>query len=589
MNSIEKVKIYLLPYLLIGNLLAGCASFDPNEKRTVYSDLFPQEISRTEYYKDIGLGFYNEKQYAKAIEHFRLSLLHDRNNQDARYWLAATYFKTNEDYLALIELDQIIDSEGFEVARLKIMSDIYEKAQSYEKVLALNLRIYERVQENWPLWKVYHMSLNTKNYEQAFATLSLLEEKKEDHFKVLLGRYEVYNRQKNIEAAVEQLFLADQLKPYDAMVTSQIINHQFEAKDWESVFSYASRYSKYHPYNLDVSEKLSQACIQIKKFDEAIAELKKQKELYPSSVGIEFKIAHVLFLKRDFINAEEMYTELYKLTKSDQSVFYISQIHLLQNDLQSASASLESLVSWSEYYPTAQVQLARLEWKNNQNDLAINRLRRAQQLRPDSLEIYQEYGQYLIWNKNFVESIALLEQGMRAYPKDDKLRILAAYVHFKLNNMRSFKKEIEVAQAINPNNSEIYAVMTELWYEKNKSHSELEFLARRALELNTKNKNVKPLLAWALLQQDKLTEAARLFEEFYDKNPDEVFYAQALAEIYQKNTLLGKSNEYENRALALKIDQNLKVDLDYFKKSKTSDSLDYQEGSNRLPASLEQP
>ena len=589
MNCIKKVKIYTLLCLLFSYLLAGCASFQPVEKKTVYSDLFPAEISRTEYYKDIGLGFYNEKQYAKAIEHFRLALLHDRSNQDARYWLAATYFKTNEDYLALIELDQITDSDGFEVAKLKIMSDIYEKAQSYEKVLALNQQMYDRTEENWPLWKIYHMSLNIQNYDKAFATLSILDNKKEDHFKVLLGRYEIYSRQKNKEAAVEQLFLADQFKPYDAMVTAQIINHKFEEKDWEAVFNYASRFSKYHPYDLEISEKMSQACIQIKKYDEAITELKKQKELYPTSVGIEFKIAHVLFLKRDYINAEELYNELYQLTKSDQSVFYISQIHLMQNDLASASSSLEGLVSWSEYYPTAQVQLARLEWKNNQNDLAINRLRRAQQLRPDSLEIYQEYGQYLIWNKNFVESIALLEQGMRAYPNDDKLRILAAFIHFKLNNMRSFKKEIEIAQAINPNNAEIYAVMTELWYEKNKSHSELEYLARRALELNTKNKNVKPLLAWALLQQDKLTEAAGLFEEFYDKNPDEVFYAQALAEIYQKNTLLGKSNEYENRALALKIDQNLKVDLDNFKKSKTSESLDYQEGSNRLPASLEQP
>ncbi len=589
MNCIKKAKFHLLLHLLLSYLLVGCASFQVVEKRTVYSDMFPNEISRTEYYKDIALGFYNEKLYPKAVEHFRLALLHDQNNQEARYWLAASYFKTNENYLALIELDQISDSENFEVARLKIMSDIYEKAQSYEKVLALNETIYERTQENWPLWKIYHMSLNIKNYDQAMKTLTSLEQNKEDKFKILLGRYEIYLREKNKVAAVEQLFLADQYKPYDALVTEQIINHKFEDKDWEAVFNYASKYSKYHPYNLDVSEKMSQACIQTRKYDEAIAELKKQKELDPTSVGIEFKIAHVLFLKRDFINAEELYNELYQLTKSDQSVFYISQIHLLQNDLQSAATSLESLVSWSEYYPAAQVQLARLEWKNNAHDLAINRLRRAQLLRPDSLEVYQEYGQYLIWNKNYVESIALVEQGMRAYPLDDKLRILAAYVHFKLNNMRSFKKEIEIAQSINPSNSEIYAVMTELWYEKNKSHSELEYLARKAIELDTKNKNVKPLLAWALLQQDKLSEAAKLFEEFYDKNPDELFYAQALAEIYQKNTLVSKSNDYENRALALKIDQNLKNDLDYFNKSKNAESLDYQEGSNRLPASLEQP
>ncbi|MEQ1666576.1 MAG: hypothetical protein ABL927_14525, partial [Bdellovibrionales bacterium] len=72
----------------------------------------------------------------------------------------------------------------------------------------------------------------------------------------------------------------------------------------------------------------------------------------------------------------------------------------------------------------------------------------------------------------------------------DKLRILAAYIHFKMNNMKSFKRQIETAQKLNPENSEIYSVLAELWYEKKKPYSELEYLAQKALELKTKNKNI---------------------------------------------------------------------------------------------------
>jgi tetratricopeptide (TPR) repeat protein len=288
------------------------------------------------------------------------------------------------------------------------------------------------------------------------------------------------------------------------------------------------------------------------------------------------------------MSAEELYNELYAITKSDQSVFYISQIHLAQNDLGQAASALEGLASWSEYYPTAQVQLARLEWKNNQTDFAMNRLRRAHHLRPDSLELYQEYGQYMIWSKKYVEALALIEQGIRSYSKDDKLRLQAAYIHFKMGNMKSFKRQVEIAQKLNPTNSEIYAVLAELWYERKKPYTELEFLAQKAVDLNTKNKNIKPLLAWAMLQQDKLTEAVKLFEDFYDQNPNELFYAESLAEIYRRNVLATKKAEFSQKAAVLQADAKIQSELDYFRFQSQDERLKTDgNGNSRLPASLD--
>ena len=584
MNQI--LKLFFLGVML---LVWGCASGPALPDKTIYSDLFPQQTSRTEYYKDMAMGYLNDAQYDHAVELFKLALLHDPNNEDARYWLAVTYFRKDQNSLALLELEKIGGVSKFEYPRLKFVSDIYEKAQSYEKVITVNEKIYSLEHENFPLWKIYQMNLNLGRLEQAAGNLVALERNGEDQFRVHLGRYEVRQREKKYEEALSELSLAERAKPFDELTMQKMVGLQFDLKKWNDLYALGMKYGKYHPYNLDVSEKLSHACIQIGEYDDAITELKKQKQLYPDSVGIEFKIAHVLFLKHDFKNSEELYSALYDVTKSDQSVFYISQIHLVQNDIGSASESLENLASWSEYYPTAQVQLARLEWKNGQSDLALNRLRRAHQLRPDSLELYQEYGQYMIWTKRYVESIALVEQGIRAYPKDDRLRILAAYVHFKLNNMKSFKYQIETAQQLNPENSEIYSVLAELWYEKKKPYSELEYLAKKAVELNSKNKNVKPLLAWALLQQDKLTESVKLFEEFYDLNPNEVFYAQSLEDIYQRNVLANKKSEFEQKVLFLEAGQKIKSDLDYFKNQSELDRTGTDDGGNRLPASLGDP
>lgn len=566
----------------------GCASAPVISEKTIYSDLFPQNSTRTEYYKDVGLGFLNDNNYDKAVEYFKLSLLHDPSNNDSRYWLSVSFFKKNQNNLALIELEKL-DAVNLEYPRLKLVSDIYESADSFEKVIAVNQRLYALKKENFPLWKIYQMNLNMKRLDQAMLNLESLEKNGEEAFLVHLGRYEVLQRSSQFELALIELQHAERAKPFDLMTMKKMTSIQYELRKWQDLYVLGTKFSRYHPYDLDVSERLSQACIRVGAYDEAIAELKRQKEIFPDSLGIEFKIAHVLFLKRDFINAEDLYKELYEITKSDQSVFYISQIHLAQNDIGEASSTLENLASWSEYYPTAQVQLARLEWKNNQSDLALNRLRRAHQLRPDSLELYQEYGQYMIWSKKYVESIALIEQGIRSYPKDDKLRILAAHIHFRMNNMKSFKRQIELAKEINPENSEIYSVLAELWYEKKKPYSELEFLAQKALELKTRNKNVKPLLAWALLQQDKMAGAVKLFEEFYDAEPNEVFFAESLAEIYQRNVLTSKNQEFQQKASALQADAKIKSEFDYFKFQSEQERLQTDSNGNRLPASLDDP
>lgn len=580
-------KIFFI--LVLGFLVWGCASGPVVPEKTIYSDLFPQQSTRTGYYKDVGLGYLNDSNYDKAVEYFKLSLLHDPDNKEARYWLSVSFFKKNQNNLALIELEKLDAVNSLEYSRLKLVSDIYETADSYEKVIAVNEKLFELGRENFPLWKIYQMNLNLKRADAAMANLAALDKNGEEPYRVHLGRFEVLQRQNQFELALVELQHAERAKPFDLLTMKKMTSIQYSLRKWQDLYALGTKFSKYHPYDLDVSERLSQACIRVGEYDDAIVELKKQKEFFPDSIGIEFKIAHVLFLKRDFVNAEELYRELYAITKSDQSVFYISQIHLAQSNIGEASHSLENLASWSEYYPTAQVQLARLEWKNTQSDLALNRLRRAHQLRPDSLELYQEYGQYMIWSKRYVESIALLEQGVRSFPEDDKLRILSAYVHFKMNNMKSFKLQIETAQKLNPENSEIYSVLAELWYDKKKPYSELEYLATKAIELNTKNKNIKPLLAWALLQQDKMAGAVKLFEEFYDAEPNEVFFAESLAEIYQRNVLTSKKQEFQQKASALQADVKIKSEFDYFKFQSEQERLQTDSNGNRLPASLDDP
>lgn len=587
----------MIIYLLLNLLLsAGCASVPTTEEsdlsQTMYSDLPAEALNRSQYYQKLGENFYFQSEFSNAIEVFKLSLLHDSTNRQSRFSLAKAYILNQQDHLAMIELEKYFsttpDFKGVDDKDIQLISTVYERSKSYEKLIDVQSQYYQQSGSKWSLWKIYEYELFLGRIENAFKALDQLKGVGEELFKIDLAQAEIYEHEKKWPGVIAALNIAEQRKPLDEFILRKKIMIYFELKDWISLNQVGEKYNKYHPYNLDVSEKWSYSAIQTKDYETALIELKKQKKLYPDSVGLEFKIAHVLFLMKDYKSAEEAYADLYELTQSDQSVFYLAEIHMLNNRYNEAAEKMQFLASTSEYYPTSQIELSRLEWKNEQKDLSLNRMRTAHLLRPDSLELYLEYAQYLIWAKNYVEAIALLEKANMYYPQNDRIKLLSAYNHFKLNNQRQFQKDIRAAIALAPNNAEIYDVLSELWYEKQKPVEEIKYLAQKAIALNSKSKNVKPILAWVLLQQDQLSQAAALFEEFYDQSPNEVFYTQSLAELYSRSSLPGKTNSYQTKAAELKLSNVLKNEIEFFSFQNQVQKTDVQKSKSRLPASLDQ-
>lgn len=577
---------------------SGCATAPEIEPRTVRSDIFPEKLSRSIYYQDMGDSSAVKGNYAQSIEFFRLSLLHNPNNQVARFHLAEALLKTQQTHLAALEMDKYVslkpsvhDLSDFEKEKI---CQIYEKSGAYQKIISFLTTPWQNRDDytpraqlsNWSLWKIYESQSKIGLYAEARQTLQLLKNQNEDQYLLLLAQADLSQKQNLLDSAIDYLSAAEKIKPLDRLVLVKKINLEFKQQRWADLNKDGYKYNEYHPYDLVISEKWAHAAIKMEDYDVALQEIQKQRKIEPDALTLRYQEAHVLFLKKDYEQAQAAYQWLYDETQSDQSTFYLAQIFLIKKENSKASEILEGLGVESEYYPTAQVQMARIEWLEN-NDKALNRLRKAHLQRQESLEIYREYAQYLIWSKNFVECVSLLEKANQFHPDDDQLKILSAFNHFKLGNERQFNRDIRKALAKKSSNSEIYSVMAQLWYEKQKPSDELEYLAQKAIDLKSEDKNVKPLLAWALLQQNKLTNAVALFEEFYDENPKEVFYAESLAEVYARYSLPLKTQEYDLRAAQLRVENKIKNDLDYFHQQFQADKTDSQKLKTRLPASLD--
>jgi predicted Zn-dependent protease len=207
--------------------------------------------------------------------------------------------------------------------------------------------------------------------------------------------------------------------------------------------------------------------------------------------------------------------------------------------------------------------------------------------RPDELVIYKNYADFMIESKRYVETVALLEKGIKLFPNDEDLRLKMAYLHYRLSNQKAFKKQIFAALKINPDSANAYSMLAELWYLKNKNPSEAIYFIKQAIALKSTNKNIKPLLAWALMQQNNSTEAVALFEEFYEENPQESFFVRSLSQVYSQGDITQKSADLAVAATVLESSDSLKSRFLFKQQTQQVQDDDFMKTRTRLPASLE--
>ena len=556
---------------------------------TVSSDLFPVQLTRDYYYEEMARSYAADAQTQKAVEYFRLSLLHNPNRLTARLGIADAYRKLKMDHLAIFELGEVLKVDPANRSALLKLGDLYLSAQIYSKAKQTFLELV-KIDENFEeaRWSLFYIGKLEKNYEEAETAVNnivLTEDNRAriDYEKALLAKH--FKRFSEYSRLIAEAYALD---PRDKKIMLEMKTHFLKMLDYGGAVTVLRNYSVTHDFDLEISENLTFAAVRAENYTLALAELDKQKNWTDDISIIDMKKAHIYFLAGDVTLAERFYRRaLNSKTNLDEARFYLAQILLYQNRLAEAQVVLSKLRFWSDYYAEAQVRLAFFEKDKGETDLAINRIRQAHIQRPDQLVIYKAYADFLIESGRYVETVALIEKGIGFFPHDEDLRVKVAFVHYRLRNQRAFKKNIAKALEINPNSAAVYSYLAELWYLKKKSPRDVEFFANKALEFKTNNKNIKPLLAWALLAQDRSTEAVAMFEKFYEENPDQYFYAQALAKVYQDADISIKSQQMKNLAMKLQTQDSLLSGLILESNNKSIDSNQPNASPVRLPASLE--
>ncbi len=571
--------------------MSACAHGPPNNTlRTVTSDIFPSGITRSEYYRDLGWGYYLDGKTTEAIELYRLSLLHDPKNILAKIQLSDAFRKEKIEHLASAELTEVLKIEPNNALALRKLGDLYLDTKIYSKALLIyNQLVNTNPLDEKALWAIFYIHKLEQTYDKALLQLQKIEKINEiSELSLQLAVAEkasIYRLQKNWIEEQKYLILANQLKPNFYENITLLSDSYFRDKNWQAAQIILQRFSDTNDFNFEISEKLAFASIQLQNYDVALREYSKQRPWIYDPLIIDLKTAHVYFLMKNYKVAEEKYLKFLSVRNDDEAKYYLSKIYQLTDRQDDSVDLLAQLEPISEYYGESQIELADFDKKHGEFDLAINRLRKAHMKRPDLLVLYKSYADLMIENKRYVESIALIEQGIGFYPNDEELRFKMAFIHYRLNNQKSFKKQLAKAIEINPQNSGIYAGLAELWYVKGKAPSDVEYFVRKAMQMKSTNQNLKPLLSWALMEQNKSAEAIAVFEDYYDQNPNEHFYVKTLADIYRLGHVTTKAESFAKVAAVLDVNTSLKQKL--LDKILSGPAILEPSNNSRMPASLE--
>jgi len=570
-----KQSFWLLLFLVFS---VGCATSNPPTfVKTFNSDLHPTEMSRDQYYEEMARAYSKDQQPEKAIEYFRLALLHNSKRASAKIGLADEYRKADMNQLAANELTEALEINPKEAEAWLKLGDLYLSAQVYLKAKQAFLKALELNPKNEKAkWLLFYVARIEKDDVVAGKYLQQITPNPENKTKLIFEKALLAKRLNQMDEYSKLIQSAYDSDPHDKKVCLEVANDFVAEADFDSAWIVLSHFSQAHDFDLDISQALTYAAVRSNQFEIAVAELEKQKLVAENPIEIKLKLAHVSFLEGKLQQAEQLYQEvLQEDPGQDQANFYLGQIYVNQdlNDL--AKPALRQVTAASPYFADAQVWLASEEVKAGQSEKAIQRLAKAQSQRPEQLPLYLAYADLLIQEKQYKKALRILKSGIDFFPKTEDLHIQAAVAYFQLGREEDFKKSVDKAIAINPENAEIYAHLAELWFLKKFNPKDIEGFAKKALEFKTQNKNIKPLLAWALMAQDRSLGSVALFEKFYEENPSQPFYAEALSKVYGAADISGKAEKMSAQALKLKNQKRLQSDLVF--------------GSQRRPASLMTP
>ncbi len=572
--------ILQLSALFLG--ISGCATWNLSSPAVFKSDAYnvkgeapesiappenPEEMaevqsqSKADYHFTLAESYSMQGEWTKAIENYKLSLVHDPKSFRSHFRVASEYVRAGLVGQALEHCEEAIKiKKDFAEARilqasLNSVLGFHDKARKgYEELLVLE----PKNQEAQILLGATYLDEN--KLDQAARYFEVLARKNSQSHIVwyYLGRTYLMQKTPQAMANAETAFKTS-LKMEQNFVQSVIeLGSIYEKRGQfdKAVALYESYQAQYGP-DVSVAESLVQVYLTQENYARAYEHLKTINELDQGNLNAQLKMAFILVDQKKFSEAIPLLEKiLHQTPESDRVRFYLGAVYEEIKDFPAAIQQFKEIPKSSKYFPDSIMHMAYLYKLLEKPDAAIALLEEQMEFLDDNAKIYALYGSFLEGQKRYDEAQKLLEKGMGKFPTDTQIIYQLGSVYDLLGQPDKTVANMEKLIEIDKNHVEGLNYLAYLYADKTKNLSVAEKLARRALSLRPNDGFILDTLGWVLFKQNRFDEAVKTLERAHQIEGKESIIAEHLGDVYFRVEMPQKARDMYRKAAENEKNEN---------------------------------
>ncbi len=209
-----------------------------------------------------------------------------------------------------------------------------------------------------------------------------------------------------------------------------------------------------------------------------------------------------------------------------------ARTYIVRGEFDSAREILEKQERENPEDPRVYAMLAWLEEKNGNLSRAAESMEKAHQLAPMNQEYTRSLADLLFQINDNEKALTLYRELSSRDPRDVDILLGIARIHWRLKEYSQGLSATEAAEAVAPDNPDVYILKGELYYFLNRPEDTAENY-RKALNLGGGDRNLYYRLGNLYEDTDQLDSAIAINHEILDKYPDQLEPYRNLSRLYR--------------------------------------------------------
>ena len=515
-------------------LLSGCGSLSGDRIGDQAVAPENKDLSCSYFYFLWGTHAEFDKRYAAALDAYEKALVCDSSAEYIRRKLPLLLLRTGDTEQAIELLEQAIELNPEDTARRTLLASIFLQQKDTDSGVAQYKAIISYDPENEQiLFRLGALFSQNGSYDRArYYLLRLLELNQNAYFAhVYLAR------------------IAQQLKETD---TAEY--HYLKALElnWSADFSYeiADFYSRNNAYGkaldllrtaLEKDETDEQARLGIVQAllaqdleEEAIAELSLAKQYSNTPEKISLVLSRLYLKNGEDQKAVENLLAVLEQTDSSEARYLLGVIYSDRGKFQDAVKMLDGITPDQEAFEDAVFLKTKILHQTGQIDEALAGLESYLASEETGLPIFYVLAASLYQDSDdSARSSALLLQGIKRYPEDERLLFEYGLQLERTNRLEEAIPVMEQIIEINPDHAEALNFVGYTWADSHRNLEKALAYISRAMELKPGNGYIQDSLGWAYFRLGKLNRAEKELLAALELLPEDPHIHDHLGDVYR--------------------------------------------------------